>query len=81
MWWSLHHLTLKAHTFGFMVQHYYRNFEHAMHIMDISNDTKRPSSEVDDLQKLQKHMYMVLNIVLNLHFNFKLNHCCKLRLG
>jgi len=27
-----------------------QNFEHTIHIMDISNDTKRPSSQVDDLQ-------------------------------
>ncbi len=47
-WWCLHHLTLKAHTFGYMAQHYYRKFEHTIH--DISYDTERPSNEVDDLQ-------------------------------
>ncbi len=41
------------YTFGFMVQHYYKNFEHAIHIMDISNDTKRPSSQIDDLQNYE----------------------------
>jgi len=40
----------KGHTFGFMVQHYYKKFEHIVHIMEISNDTKRPSSQIDDLQ-------------------------------
>jgi hypothetical protein len=37
-------------TLPIMVQHYYKNFEHTIHITDISNDTKRHLSQVDDLQ-------------------------------
>ncbi len=53
MWWSLTHLTLKAHTFLFMLQHYYRNFEHVARIMD----TKSLWSQVDDSKLIVTHVH------------------------